>query len=155
MQSDATTTTATPYNSTAEALRTTESNLAAEPQVRSGAAQEIAIRIAPPDSPAVDLRVVERSGQVHVDVRTPDAAMQTSLRQDLGTLTNSLERAGYHTETFTPSSTLGRAASSGQTDTQQDPSQNRGGAGDFSGGRRQQQQQKRPGAWLEEFEEQP
>jgi len=148
----------TPYNATAEALRTTESNLAAAPQPRSGAAQEIAIRIAPPDSPAVDLRVVERSGQVHVDVRTPDAAMQTSLRQDLGTLTNSLERAGYHTETFTPSSTLGRAAAAAQTanqNNQQDPSQNRGGAGDFSGGRRQQQQPKRPGTWLEEFEEQP
>jgi hypothetical protein len=148
---------ATPYNATAEALRTTESDLAATPQLRTGAAQEISIRIAPPDSPAVDLRVVERAGQVHVDVRTPDAAMQTSLRQDLGTLTNSLERAGYHTETFTPSSTLGRTASSGQTgnhDQQQDPSQNRGGSGDFSGGRRQQQQQKRTGTWLEELEEQ-
>jgi hypothetical protein len=146
---------ATPYNATAEALRTTESNLTAAPLLRTGAAQEISIRIAPPDSPAVDLRVVERSGQVHVDVRTSDGAMQTSLRQDLGTLTNSLERAGYHTETFTPSSTLNRAASSAQTDHQQDPSQNRGGAGDFSGGRRQQQQQERPGTWLEEFEEQP
>jgi hypothetical protein len=145
----------TPYNATAEALRTTESNLTAAPQSRTGAAQEISIRIAPPDSPPVDLRVVERSGQVHVDVRTADGALQTSLRQDLGTLTNSLERAGYHTETFTPSSTLARAASSAQTDHQQDASQNRGGTGDFSGERRQQQQQKRPGTWLEELEEQP
>jgi hypothetical protein len=145
---------ASPYNTTAEALRTTESNLAAAPPLRTGAAQEISIRIAPPDSPAVDLRVVERGGQVHVDVRTPDSAMQTALRQDLGTLTNSLERAGYHAETFTPSSTLGRAVPSAQTGNhQQDPSQNRGGAGDFSGDRRQQQQ-KRSGTWLEELEEQ-
>ena len=144
---------ATPYNTTAEAVRTTESNLAAAPPLRTGAAQEISIRIAPPDSPAVDLRVVERAGQVHVDVRTTDAAMQTSLRQDLGTLTNSLERAGYHTETFAPPSTLGRAVSSAQTGNhQQDPSQNRGGAGHFSGDRRQQQQ-KRSGAWPEESEE--
>jgi len=154
MQSNATAPVATPYNATGEALRTTESNLAAAPPLRTGAAQEISIRIAPPDSPAVDLRVVERAGQVHVDVRTPDSAMQTSLRQDLGTLTNSLERAGYHTETFTPSSTPGRAAASAQTDNhQQDPSQNRGGADNFSGGRRQQQQ-KRSGPWLEELEEQ-
>ena len=81
---------ATPYNTTAEAVRTTESNLAAAPPLRTGAAQEISIRIAPPDAPAVDLHVVERAGQVHVDVRTSDSAMQTSLRQDLGTLTNSL-----------------------------------------------------------------
>lgn len=149
----------TPYNTTAEALRTTESNLAAAPALRTGAAQEITIRIATPDSPAVDLRVVERAGQVHVDVRTSDSTLQTSLRQDLGTLTNSLERAGYHAETFTPSSNLGRAASNAQTSNQdgnrgnqQDPSQNRGGSGDFSG--RRQQQQKRSGTWLEELEQQ-
>jgi hypothetical protein len=147
---------ATPSQGTAEALRTSESNLAAAPQSRSGAAQEITIRIEQPDASPVDLRVVERSGQVHVDVRTPDAAMQTSLRQDLGTLTNSLQRAGYHTEMFTPSSALGRTASSAQTgnqDDHQDFSKNRGGSGDSSEGRRQQQQQKRPSTWLEELED--
>jgi hypothetical protein len=146
---------ATPSQGTAEALRTSESNLAAAPQSRSGAAQEITIRIEQPDASPVDLRVVERSGQVHVDVRTPDAAMQTSLRQDLGTLTNSLQRAGYHTEMFTPSSALGRTASSAQAgnqDDHRDSSPNRGG-GDFSQGRRQQQQQKRPSTWLEELED--
>jgi hypothetical protein len=145
---------ASPFNSTANALRASESNLPAAPQLRTGIAQEISIRIAPPDSPAVDLRVVERAGQVHVDVRTSDAAMQTSLRQDLGTLTNSLQRAGYHAETFTPSGT-GRAAASAQTTNQdrQDPSQNRNGSGDPNGGRRQPQQ-KRSGTWLEELEEQ-
>jgi Flagellar hook-length control protein FliK len=156
-QSNAPAPEATPYSATAEALRTTESNLAPA-TARTGVAQEISIRISPADSPAVDLRVVERAGQVHVDVRTADSAMQSSLRQDLGNLTNSLERAGYHTETFIPSQALGRAASSAETghqDNQQDPSQNRGGSGDSSGGRRQQQQQqKRPGTWLEEFEEQ-
>jgi hypothetical protein len=146
-----------PFQSTAEALRTSESNLPpAAP--RSGAAQEISIRIAQPDAAPVDLRVVERGGQVHVDVRTSDPAMQTSLRQDLGTLTNSLERAGYHSETFTSTASLGRAASSAQTsnqDDRQDASQNRNGGGDFSGGRRQQQQQqKRPSPWLEELEDQ-
>ena len=148
----------TPYSAMAEALRTTESNLAPATS-RTGVAQEISIRISPADSPAVDLRVVERAGQVHVDVRTADSAMQSSLRQDLGNLTNSLERAGYHTETFIPSQALARAASSAETGhqgNQQDTSQNRGGSGDSSGGRRQQQQQqKRPGTWLEEFEEQP
>ena len=156
-QSAAAPATATPSQGTAEALRTSESNLAAAPQPRSGAAQEITIRIAQPDASPVDLRVVERSGQVHVDVRTPDAAMQTSLRQDLGTLTNSLQRAGYHTEMFTPSSDLGRTASSAQTgnqDDHQDFSKNRGGSGDSSEGRRQQQQQKRPSTWLEELEDQ-
>ncbi len=146
----------TPFQSTAEALRTSEPNLPAAPQLRTGAVQEISIRIPQADSSTVDLRVIERAGQLHVDVRTSDGAMQTSLRQDLGTLTNSLQKAGYHSETFTPSSTLGRTASSAQTGNQddQDPSQNRGGNGDSSEGHRQQQQQKRPSIWLEELEDQ-
>jgi hypothetical protein len=146
-----------PFHSTADALRTVETNLPEAPPLRAGAAQEISMRIAQPDSSTIDLRVVERSGQLHVDVRTTDTAMQTSLRQDLGTLTNSLNRAGYHSETFTPSSTSGRMALSAQMsnqDDRQDPSQNRGGSGNFSGGRRQQQQQKRPSIWLEELENQ-
>jgi hypothetical protein len=148
---------ATPSQTAAEALRTSESDLPAAPPTHAGAAQEITIRIEQPNASPVDLRVVERSGQVHVDVRTPDAAMQTSLRQDLGTLTNSLQRAGYHAETFTPSSTAGRPAVSTQTgnqDEHRESSPNRGGSGDPSGGRRQQQQQKRSSTWLEELEEQ-
>jgi hypothetical protein len=149
--------TATPSQATAEALRTSESNLAAAPPSRTGAAQEITIRIEQPDASPVDLRVVERAGQVHVDVRTPDATMQTSLRGDLGTLTNSLQRAGYQTEIFTPSATVGRATSGAQTSNRndhQDSPQNRGGSGDSSEGRRQQQQQKRSSTWLEELEDQ-
>lgn len=156
-QSTAPPPTATPSQSTAEALRTSESNLAVAPPSRTGVAQEITIRIEQPDASPVDLRVVERAGQVHIDVRTPDAAMQTSLRGDLGTLTNSLQRAGYQTEMFTPSSTLGRTASSAETsnrDDHQDSSQNRGGSGDSSEGRRQQQQQKRSSTRLEELEDQ-
>ncbi len=146
----------TPFHSTAEALRTSEPELPAAPQLHAGAAQEISIRIAQPDATTIDLRVVERSGQLHVDVRSSDSAMQSSLRQDLGTLTNSLDRAGYHSEIFTPFSLLGRAATSAQMsnrDDHQDRSQDRGGAGVFSGGRRQQQQ-KRPSTWLEEMEDQ-
>jgi hypothetical protein len=150
--------TQTPAQSVAETIRTSEPNVVAASPARTGTAQEISIRIAPPDSAPVDLRVTERSGQVHVDVRTSDESMQTSLRQDLGTLTNSLEKAGYHSETFTPDSTLNRTASSAQMsnqDDQRDPSKNNSGSGDFSGGRRQQQQQqKRPSTWLEEMEDQ-
>ena len=157
MESDTPSAAPTPFQSTAEALRTSEPHVPEAPQLRAGAAQEISIRIAQPDASPIDLRVAERSGQLHVDVRTSDPAMQTSLREDLGTLTNSLQRAGYHSETFTPSSSLGRTASGApmnNQDDRQDQSQNRGGPGDFSGGRRQQQQQKRPSTWLEEMEDQ-
>ncbi len=154
-QSETAAPTPAPFQGTAEALRTSEPNVPEAPQVRTGAAQEISIRISQADAPAVDLRVSERAGQVHVDVRAADTGLQTSLRSDLGTLTGSLEKAGYHSETFTPSSTVARAASGAQAGNQDDrqDSQNRGGSGDFSGGRRQQQQQKRPSTWLEEMED--
>jgi hypothetical protein len=144
-----------PANAT-DALRSADSATPAQEPARTGPVQEISIRIAQPDASPVDLRVVERSGQVHVDVRTDDTSMQTSLRQDLGALTNSLQKAGYHAETFAPASTTARTASAAQAgnqDNHQDSSRN-GGSGDNSGGRRQQQQQKRTGNWLEEQEDQ-
>ncbi len=57
------------FPSTAEAFRASEPDLPAASQIRTGAAQEISIRIAQPDASTIDLRVVERSGQLHVDVR--------------------------------------------------------------------------------------
>jgi hypothetical protein len=90
-----------PFRMVADTLRTTEP--AAPPITpRSNPVETIALRIVQPDAPSVDLHVTERAGEIHVAVRTPDVGLQTSLRQDLGTLSNSLERAGYHTETFVP-----------------------------------------------------
>jgi hypothetical protein len=145
-----------PANAT-DALRSADSATPAAPAARVGTVQEISIRVEQPDASPVDLRVIERSGQVHVDVRTNDVSMQASLRQDLGSLTTSLQKAGYHAETFTPASASARAVSAGETGNQanhQDSSRNGGSQGDSSQGRRQQQQQKRTGNWLEEQEEQ-
>lgn len=140
----------------ADALRNAEAAAPPTPQARTGAAQEISIRIAPPGAAPVDLRVTERSGQVRVDVRTADTAMQTALRQNLGTLTNSLERAGYHAEVSAPAGSRAASASpAGSQDSARDSSRNGGGSPDFTGGRRQQQQQKRTGNWLEQQEDQP
>ena len=88
-----------------------------------------------------------------MDVRTQDPALQSSLRQNLGTLSNSLERAGYHAETFTPTTAL-RTASSAQMNNQDssESNQNNNGAQDFNGGRRQQQ--KRQEDWQEVMENQ-
>jgi hypothetical protein len=97
---------AEPVRSAEQALRTSEISTP-EGSVVKTPAQQIAVRIAGPGSSSVDLQVTERAGQMHVSVRTADTGMQTSLRQDLGTLVNSLERSGYRTEALT-----GRDASS-------------------------------------------
>jgi hypothetical protein len=64
--------------------------------------REMTMRITAPDTPAVDVRVNQRQGEVYVAVRTADPVLQASLRQDLPQLVNSLDRAGFRTETFVP-----------------------------------------------------
>lgn len=153
----------TPFHNVSEALRTTEPASLAPPQASGGTAPGIVVRIAQPEAPPVDLQVTQRAGEVHVSVRTPDAGLQSSLRQELGTLVNSLERAGYHAETFTPqeialNSAAAQANLTGdRRDSQQDSPQDssrRGGSGDSHRGQQHQQRHhgQRRGMWQEELE---
>lgn len=144
-----------PFNSVAESLRNSEPAIAPASPTATTPLQGITIRVATPEAPAVDLHVTERGGEIHVAVRTPDAALQTSLRQDLGTLTNSLERAGYRAETYVPRDTPALAASAPQagSDRQQQGSSGRGAGGNPSNGQPQQQQRdQRRKTWLQEME---
>lgn len=50
----------------------------------------------------VEVRVVERAGQVHVAVRSADARLNQSLAENLGELVANLENRGYATETWRP-----------------------------------------------------
>ncbi len=74
----------------------------ASPPPSSGQTQQIDVRISQPQAPLVDLQVAQKAGQIQVVVRTSDAGLETALRQDLGTLVHSLERAGFQAETFIP-----------------------------------------------------
>ncbi|HLH44484.1 MAG TPA: hypothetical protein VKV74_15945, partial [Bryobacteraceae bacterium] len=126
------------------------------------AAQEIALRITRSESSSVDVHLIERAGQVHVAVRTPDLGLQNSLRQDLGTLVNSLERAGYRTDAALPHGGL-TAQSPPQTASNagsQDKRESDGGwsgsgqpGRDFSGQRRQDQNQPESKEWRAAMEE--
>lgn len=149
--------------STAETLRTSEPLSIAPPQAQSSPVQEITLRIARPEAAAVDLQVTQRAGEIQVSVHTPDTALQTSLREDLSTLTNSLGRAGYHTETFVPRSEASSQMNSREERQPQQDSSGRGGSGsspedETRDGRRQQQNQnprdQRPQRWLDELETQ-
>jgi hypothetical protein len=120
--------------------------------------QQIALRISQADAAPVNVHVTERGGEIHVSVRTADSAMQTSLRQDLGTLTSSLERAGYRAEIFASREaviqTASPAAANSRDDRQQAGSSGRGASGNPSNGRQQQpsQREQRHKTWMEELE---
>ncbi len=154
------------FDTVADTLRTSETlGAASEPTaavVTNAPVQEIAVRIAQPAMPVVDLQVTERAGEIHVAVRTPDASLETLLRQDLGTLTNSLERAGYRAETYVPGAhdePIKTAASPPMSFGAERESAGQGSpgrhAGESSQGQ-QQQRQRHPNAqdWNDEMEKQ-
>ena len=57
----------------------------------------------------VDVQVVERGGEVHVAVRTPDARLNGELRDDLPALAARLEQTGLRAETWQPPAPTGSA----------------------------------------------
>jgi hypothetical protein len=146
-------------------------DIGARPQQQSGQTQQIEVRISQPQSAPVDLQVVQRAGQIQVVVRTPDAGMEASLRQDLNTLVHSLERSGFHTETFLPIAAAAgadgsrmnaqRDAQQGQSDSPRDRSSGQGGgqnggqkgSGGNSRGDASRDQQESE-AWTNSWEEQ-
>lgn len=157
-----------------DAARVSDPQAATTPAVetkpmQAASVQDLTLRIARPEAPAVDLHVTQRAGEIQVSVRTPDPALQTSLRQDLNTLTSSLERAGYRTDTVVPRAEMssqmgmrderqaqpGTPGRGGSTDSQDGGS----GESDGRGGRRQQPQQnpqdQRTRRWLDELESMP
>lgn len=160
-----------PAPSPADALRS-RAETAPGPPAKSTAAQEIAVRIARPEAASVDVHLIQRAGQVHVSVRTPDPGLQTSLRQDLGALVNSLERAGYKAEALPHDALSAQSpmrADSHAASPDQQPSRDRqesgggwassgrdgsGQPGGGSGGqRRQDQGQREPQDWTEALED--
>jgi hypothetical protein len=76
------------------------------PEIKTGAhvptTREISMRITSPESPSVDITLVDRAGSVRVAVRTPDAELSHSLQGGLSELVQRLERQGYETESWTP-----------------------------------------------------
>ena len=157
-------TAAAPVASSSEALRASEPASSASPQQPASPVREIAVRVSAPQSPAVDVQLTERAGQVHVAVRTGDGNLQASLRQDLASLVNSLERSGFRAEAFTPREGALQSNSISQTSTQnsrQDSESGSGGRGaqqDLSqnagGGQQQRQRDPRPRHFIEELENQ-
>jgi hypothetical protein len=62
-------------------------------------ARDILLRLSEGDQ-RVAVRLVERQGEVHVEVRTPDAGLAGDLRRDLPSLAARLEQSGIRAETW-------------------------------------------------------
>lgn len=97
---------ARPTQSSGPELRSSPGFPAAAPEpVRlsppPAAAHEIRLQVAD-NSQRVDVRLTERAGEVQVAVRTSDARLAGTLREDLGVLSARLEQAGFRAESWQP-----------------------------------------------------
>ena len=86
------------------------------------------------DDAGVNLRFVERGGEIHVSVRTSDVQLAQDMRGGLNDLATRLEHAGIRTEI----SNLSAGESNTQRDAQQPPADHRGS------GRQPQDSQREP-----------
>jgi hypothetical protein len=102
----------------------------------------------------VDVRIVDREGEVRFAVRTPNGTLLSSLRENLGDLLSRFDQAGYHAESWQPAS--GRAPYQEQgSGSNHNPSAGQQSPGDSrEQGQPQQQREDAPPEWLEEFERQ-
>jgi hypothetical protein len=67
---------------------------------RAGPIREIAIQLDRAEARPVDLHIVESGGRVHVEVRTDDPRLASTLRDNVGELVQKLDHSGYHAETM-------------------------------------------------------
>jgi hypothetical protein len=74
-----------------------------EPLVRpTSAVHQLSLRMGSGRESNVDVHLVERRGNVHVSVRTPDNALAGRLRDQIGDLVTHMDRRGYQTDTWLP-----------------------------------------------------
>jgi hypothetical protein len=140
-----------PFQQVAQSLRSADVASAPAAMVRVTNVHAIALRIAQPEAPAVELHVTERAGEIRVAVKTQDAGLQTSLRQDLGSLSNSLERAGYRAQTFVPIVDAARRLQ-GEFRMERESQQGFSNRGGRDAEQQQSRQQRDSKKWIEELE---
>ncbi|MEN6600887.1 MAG: hypothetical protein ABFD86_00620 [Bryobacteraceae bacterium] len=121
-------------------------------------ARDIVVQIPADNSNKVEVQVAERGGEVRVAVRTADAALNQSLRTELGSLVARLETAGYRADSITSPESFVSSSSQARQDpssSEQNASRGFSGQGQESshqqGGSGQQRQGEHPDRWAEQF----
>jgi ribonuclease E len=106
---------------------------AAAPEApKPAAAHDIKLELAGQGDQRVEVRVSERAGDMHVDVRTPDSGLAGDLREDLPALASKLEQTGFRAETWHPagtgerSRTVETAPGAASQNSERQPGQNSG-----------------------------
>ncbi|HUJ23024.1 MAG TPA: hypothetical protein VLX58_15945 [Bryobacteraceae bacterium] len=149
---------AAPAKSTLESSVAHVPDLPGDQTARSGeSVRAISLRLSSADQGAVQVRLSERAGELHLSVRTPDTGLSRGLRDGLSELVGRLETTGYRAEMWQPG---GSGSSPGQQGSHDGPShgnsQQRNSGGSGSGQqqnpRDQQPSDEQTPKWVHELE---
>jgi hypothetical protein len=118
--------------------------------------KDLSVQVKQPNQESVELRVVEREGEIHVAVRTGDADLAHGLRQGLPELVDHLDQGGFRSEAWRPSGVVSAPESSNQAQSKSSESRNadsqsQSGWSQQERGQRDHNQSNRP-QWVEELE---
>jgi hypothetical protein len=136
--------------------RTAEPPSVSETTPPQGPIKEISMRIEAAEGQKVDVRIVQRAGDLQIAVKSADDVTTQGLRHGLSDLANRLNETGYHAETWRPGQ---QAAPESSTTSSENPSHQSqsDGSQSNSGGPQQDRDQRhnnpsnRP-HWIEELE---
>ena len=142
---------AAPLNTHADALAPLKANDAPVP----AAANNISLRLGGPDQTSATVRVLDRSGEIHVSVRASDPQLATTLRSDVDQLRSHLNARGWDTEVWKPEGApaLKETANHANSGSQQHASSARRDSQNQPQPRQQQDSSGKRPAWLDELEE--
>jgi hypothetical protein len=146
-----------PHAATIASAESTGSAQAAEPQIKpSEPLKQISLQVGEARQERVEVRVVERAGELQVAVRANSPQLTQGLRQGLSDLVGRLDQSGFHAEAWRPGATAGAVqgpAEMRQESTQSQRDNSQGQPGSFQQGRQQgnPNQSHRP-QWVEELE---
>jgi len=116
--------------------------------------RNISLRLTNAEQGAVQVRLSERAGELHISVRTPDTGLTRGLRDGLPDLMGRLQVNGYKAETWQPG---GNGSHAGQNHGQEAWSQGNSRQQPGGGGQQQNQQDRQPRdeqapQWVHELE---
>ena len=118
------------------------------------AVRDIRLQVAGSDNQRVDVRVMDRGGELRVSVRADDPSLVRSLQDNVAELSNRLDQAHFRSEVWTPRtqaiSQTDSASTNGRTFSNGGQAFGRDGEGQQQNGRQQQHP-----SWVDDFEENP
>ena len=136
-----------------QTARTVESASLPQPTPPQGPMKELSIRMEAAEGQKVDVRFVQRAGDLQIAVKSGDDITTQGLRHGLSDLANRLNETGYHAETWRPGQQAPPESSStsSENQSQSDGSQSNSGGPQQDRGQRHNNPSNRP-PWIDELE---